>query len=99
MQQLKRSVAILEALVDMIKVCDATAVLATTLRSGRMFMDAFLRRAMPFMTKNFAQHRDDVILVLNTLQKSTRALQVRDVRVRNVYVLTVLVSTYAIMRR
>eukprot|EP00698_Gefionella_okellyi_P000673 TRINITY_DN10600_c0_g1_i2.p1 TRINITY_DN10600_c0_g1~~TRINITY_DN10600_c0_g1_i2.p1 ORF type:complete len:276 (-),score=90.64 TRINITY_DN10600_c0_g1_i2:26-853(-) len=74
-QQIARCVALLEALVDMIKVCDAPPVLATTLRSGRVFMDSFLRHCMPLMTKNFGQHRDTILLILATLQKSTRPMQ------------------------
>ena len=45
------------------------------MQSGRVFVEAFVRQAMPIVDDVFVLHRDDVIGLLKSLQASTRVLQ------------------------
>lgn len=46
-----------------------------TFQSGRIFVETFVRQAMPIVDDVFVLHRDDVIGLLKNLQTSTRVLQ------------------------
>jgi len=43
-------------------------------QNGRMFVDAFVQRAMPMLDHMFRAHRDNIQMLLKHLQLSTRAL-------------------------
>jgi hypothetical protein len=62
-------------LMEAVRMFDGAPVLAAALRSGRLLVEAFVRHAMPLLSKAFPTQRDDVLGVLGTLQKSTRLLQ------------------------
>uniref|UniRef100_A0A8C0EBH6 FA complementation group D2 n=1 Tax=Bubo bubo TaxID=30461 RepID=A0A8C0EBH6_BUBBB len=57
------AVRIFHILVNLVKV-----------RFGRLFVEAFLKLAMPLLDYSFKKHRDDVQSLLKTLQLSTRQL-------------------------
>uniref|UniRef100_A0A8C9LA26 FA complementation group D2 n=1 Tax=Pavo cristatus TaxID=9049 RepID=A0A8C9LA26_PAVCR len=49
-------------------------VLINLVKYGRLFVEAFLKLAMPLLDHSFKKHRDDVQSLLKTLQLSTRQL-------------------------
>ncbi|NWR79930.1 FACD2 protein, partial [Centropus unirufus] len=61
-------------LVNLVKVFDSRPVLSICLKYGRLFVEAFLKLAMPLLDHCFKKHRDDVQSLLKTLQLSTRQL-------------------------
>ncbi|XP_009983076.1 PREDICTED: Fanconi anemia group D2 protein, partial [Tauraco erythrolophus] len=61
-------------LVNLVKVFDSRSVLTICLKYGRLFVEAFLKLAMPLLDYSFKKHRDDVQSLLKTLQLSTRQL-------------------------
>ncbi|XP_069722430.1 Fanconi anemia group D2 protein [Phaenicophaeus curvirostris] len=61
-------------LINLVKVFDSRPVLSTCLKYGRLFVEAFLKLAMPLLDYSFKKHRDDVQSLLRTLQLSTRQL-------------------------
>ncbi|NXH71304.1 FACD2 protein, partial [Hydrobates tethys] len=61
-------------LVNLVKVFDSRPVLGICLKYGRLFVEAFLKLAMPLLDYSFKKHRDDVQSLLKTLQLSTRQL-------------------------
>ncbi|NWY62883.1 FACD2 protein, partial [Chionis minor] len=61
-------------LINLVKVFDSRPVLSTCLKYGRLFVEAFLKLAMPLLDYSFKKHRDDVQSLLKTLQLSTRQL-------------------------
>ncbi|XP_051483302.1 Fanconi anemia group D2 protein isoform X2 [Apus apus] len=61
-------------LVNLVKVFDSRPVLNICLKYGRLFVEAFLKLAMPLLDYSFKKHRDDVQSLLKTLQLSTRQL-------------------------
>ncbi|XP_064012720.1 Fanconi anemia group D2 protein [Pogoniulus pusillus] len=61
-------------LINLVKVFDSRPVLNVCLKYGRLFVEAFLKLAMPLLDYSFKKHRDDVQSLLKTLQLSTRQL-------------------------
>ncbi|NXX51747.1 FACD2 protein, partial [Tricholaema leucomelas] len=61
-------------LINLVKVFDSRPVLNICLKYGRLFVEAFLKLAMPLLDYSFKKHRDDVQSLLKTLQLSTRQL-------------------------
>ncbi|NWV36396.1 FACD2 protein, partial [Grantiella picta] len=61
-------------LVNLVKVFDSRPVLSICLKYGRLFVEAFLKLAMPLLDHSFKKHTDDVQSLLKTLQLSTRQL-------------------------
>ncbi|NXI58264.1 FACD2 protein, partial [Chloroceryle aenea] len=61
-------------LVNLVKVFDSRPVLSICLKYGRLFVEAFLKIAMPLLDYSFKKHRDGVQSLLKTLQLSTRQL-------------------------
>ncbi|NXK94481.1 FACD2 protein, partial [Formicarius rufipectus] len=61
-------------LINLVKVFDSRPVLSICLKYGRLFVEAFLKLAMPVLDHSFKKHRDDVQSLLKTLQLSTRQL-------------------------
>ncbi|NWW91644.1 FACD2 protein, partial [Rhynochetos jubatus] len=61
-------------LINLVKVFDSRPVLSICLKYGRLFVEAFLKLAMPLLDYSFKRHRDDVQSLLKTLQLSTRQL-------------------------
>uniref|UniRef100_A0A8C8RT95 FA complementation group D2 n=1 Tax=Pelusios castaneus TaxID=367368 RepID=A0A8C8RT95_9SAUR len=61
-------------LVNLVKVFDSRPVLSVCLKYGRLFVEAFLKLAMPLLDYSFKKHREDVQSLLKTLQLSTRQL-------------------------
>ncbi|NXJ74553.1 FACD2 protein, partial [Trogon melanurus] len=61
-------------LINWVKVFDSRPVLSICLKYGRLFVEAFLKLAMPLLDYSFKKHRDDVQSLLKTLQLSTRQL-------------------------
>ncbi|XP_030357810.1 Fanconi anemia group D2 protein isoform X1 [Strigops habroptila] len=61
-------------LINLVKVFDSRPVLGVCLKYGRLFVEAFLKLAMPLLDYSFKKHRDDVQSLLKTLQLSTRQL-------------------------
>ncbi|XP_067417363.1 Fanconi anemia group D2 protein [Emydura macquarii macquarii] len=61
-------------LVNLVKVFDSRPVLSVCLKYGRLFLEAFLKLAMPLLDYSFKKHKEDVQSLLKTLQLSTRQL-------------------------
>ncbi|XP_062356901.1 Fanconi anemia group D2 protein [Cinclus cinclus] len=61
-------------LINLVKVFDSRPVLNICLKYGRLFVEAFLKLAMPLLDHSFKKHTDDVQSLLKTLQLSTRQL-------------------------
>ncbi|NWX37329.1 FACD2 protein, partial [Notiomystis cincta] len=61
-------------LINLVKVFDSRPVLSICLKYGRLFVEAFLKLAMPLLDHSFKKHTDDVQSLLKTLQLSTRQL-------------------------
>ncbi|XP_025902236.1 Fanconi anemia group D2 protein [Nothoprocta perdicaria] len=61
-------------LVNLVKVFDSRPVLSICLKYGRLFVEVFLKLAMPLLDYSFKKHKDDVQSLLKTLQLSTRQL-------------------------
>ncbi|NXX77188.1 FACD2 protein, partial [Urocolius indicus] len=61
-------------LVNLVKVSLPSAVFIIHVQYGRLFVEAFLKLAMPLLDYSFKKHRDDVQSLLKTLQLSTRQL-------------------------
>ncbi|XP_010129923.1 PREDICTED: Fanconi anemia group D2 protein, partial [Buceros rhinoceros silvestris] len=61
-------------LVNLVKVFDSRPILSICLKYGRLFVEAFLKLAMPLLDYSFKKHRDDAQSLLKTLQLSTRQL-------------------------
>uniref|UniRef100_A0A8C4V1X9 FA complementation group D2 n=1 Tax=Falco tinnunculus TaxID=100819 RepID=A0A8C4V1X9_FALTI len=61
-------------LINLVKVFDSRPVLSICLKYGRLFVEAFLKLAMPLLDYSFKKHRDDVQSLLKNLQLSTRQL-------------------------
>ncbi|XP_058844694.1 Fanconi anemia group D2 protein-like [Acipenser ruthenus] len=61
-------------LVNLVKVFDSRPVLGVCLRYGRLFVEAFLKLAMPLLDYSFKKHKEDVQSLLKTFQQSTRQL-------------------------
>ncbi|XP_055660391.1 Fanconi anemia group D2 protein isoform X2 [Falco peregrinus] len=61
-------------LINLVKVFDSRPVLGICLKYGRLFVEAFLKLAMPLLDYSFKKHRDDVQSLLKNLQLSTRQL-------------------------
>ncbi|KFQ43168.1 Fanconi anemia group D2 protein, partial [Nestor notabilis] len=61
-------------LINLVKIFDSRPVLGVCLKYGRLFVEAFLKLAMPLLDYSFKKHRDDVQSLLKTLQLSTRQL-------------------------
>ncbi|KAM7011534.1 Fanconi anemia group D2 protein [Passerculus sandwichensis] len=61
-------------LVNLVKVFDSRPVLSICLKYGRLFVEAFLKLAMPLLDHSFKKHTDDVQSLLKTFQMSTRQL-------------------------
>lgn len=50
-------------------------LLTVAMRNGRIIVDAFTRKIMPFLKEHFREHRDDILATLKLQQKITRLLQ------------------------
>ncbi|KAJ1772573.1 Fanconi anemia group D2 protein [Coemansia sp. RSA 1813] len=50
-------------------------ILLHALNGGHVLVDLFIKQLVPQLDKYFLMHRDDVLLVFNRVQKSTRILQ------------------------
>ncbi|XP_036387647.1 Fanconi anemia group D2 protein [Megalops cyprinoides] len=61
-------------LVNMVKMFDTRPVLSVCLKYGRLFLEAFLKLAMPLLDFSFKKHKEDVQSLLKTFQLSTRQL-------------------------
>ncbi|MGH0174593.1 UNVERIFIED_CONTAM: hypothetical protein FKN15_002092 [Acipenser sinensis] len=61
-------------LINLVKVFDSRPVLGVCLRYGRLFVEAFLKLAMPLLDYSFKKHKEDVQSLLKTFQQSTRQL-------------------------
>ncbi|NXO04514.1 FACD2 protein, partial [Rhinopomastus cyanomelas] len=61
-------------LINLVKVFDSRPVLNICLKYGRLFVEVFLKLAMPLLDYSFKKHRDYVQSLLKTLQLSTRQL-------------------------
>ncbi|KYO27801.1 Fanconi anemia group D2 protein [Alligator mississippiensis] len=61
-------------LVNLVRVFDSRPVLSNCLKYGRLFVEAFLKLAMPLLDHSFKKHKEDVQSLLKSLQLSTRQL-------------------------
>ncbi|XP_007652032.1 Fanconi anemia group D2 protein isoform X3 [Cricetulus griseus] len=61
-------------LINLMKVFDSYPVLHVCLKYGRHFVEAFLKQCMPLLDFCFRKHREDVLSLLETLQRNTRLL-------------------------
>ncbi|KAF9911840.1 Fanconi anemia group D2 protein [Linnemannia zychae] len=65
-----------QKLAAFVKSNDKREVLAVTLKHSKIFMDQFIKRALPFMGVHFRGHQDTVAKIFkNHLQAATRSLQ------------------------
>ena len=74
-EQISSATSMLKRLVSMTRDYSKRNVCMTAVKKGGSFIDKFLKKAMPFVTVYFNEHEEQVILVLKTLQNSTRQLQ------------------------
>eukprot|EP01135_Chromosphaera_perkinsii_P010387 Nk52_evm59s2118 gene=Nk52_evmTU59s2118 len=62
--------------VQLVKQQDGKSILLAVLKKSRIFIETFLKMAMPFLDDSFKIYREESLLLLKTLQQSTRSLQV-----------------------
>jgi hypothetical protein len=62
-------------LTRIVKMYDKRTVLKNLLKQGKLFLDTFVKKAMPLLNDNFKQYYDDVVDILKVLQQSTRVFQ------------------------
>jgi hypothetical protein len=68
----------LQKFIGFTRVNETKAVLHSCLVYGKQFFEMFLKRAMPILDESFSfQEHEAVLKILQSLQKSTRNLQVR----------------------
>ncbi|ORX85340.1 hypothetical protein BCR32DRAFT_290760 [Anaeromyces robustus] len=62
-------------LTQIVKIYDKKAILKHLLKQGKVFLDTFVKKAMPVLNSQFRFFRDDIISTLKILQQSTRIFQ------------------------
>ena len=73
--QISSATTLMRRLVSLTRGYSKRSVCMTAVKKGGNFIDKFLKKAMPFVTVYFKDHEEQVIMVLKTLQNSTRQLQ------------------------
>eukprot|EP00794_Sanderia_malayensis_P010920 gene10920-12080_t len=68
-------VRIFYLLISIVKIVDTRAVLACSLKLGRVFLEVFLKHCMPVLDMKLKTNKDEVHGLLKNLQQSTRCLQ------------------------
>uniref|UniRef100_A0A671UW42 FA complementation group D2 n=1 Tax=Sparus aurata TaxID=8175 RepID=A0A671UW42_SPAAU len=68
------AVRVFHMLLNLVKVFDSRLVLNVCLKYGRLFLETFLKLAMPLLDNSFKRHKEDVQNLLKTFQLSTRQL-------------------------
>ncbi|ORX54486.1 hypothetical protein DM01DRAFT_23463 [Hesseltinella vesiculosa] len=68
-------VTIFESITSYVKVQDKRALFGLLLKSSRFFIEQFTRHSIPFFTKIFKAHKNDIVAIFRTFQMATRMLQ------------------------
>lgn len=71
-----KSVTCFLKLVEFAKVFEKRTILAGILKNSKLFLDVFIKKMLPLMSKNFKAHQDAVTCIVKYLQNGTRILQV-----------------------
>jgi Fanconi anemia group D2 protein len=66
---------IFQMLVNLVKTTEKRPFLGAALKYGRLLVEAFLRQGMPLLYEVFRTKQDEVLVLLKSLQHSTRSLQ------------------------
>lgn len=74
--QTARIVRIFDRITRYVKAKEDKMLIGVLLKTGRLFIDQFLKHSIPFFTKVFKTHTSDIIGIFKDFQTSTRALQV-----------------------
>ncbi|KAK3892628.1 hypothetical protein Pcinc_003517 [Petrolisthes cinctipes] len=69
------AIKILHTTINILKTHNSKNLLASCLKYGRMFLDVFVRCGMPLLDSCLRGHNQDVVILLKSLQASTRILQ------------------------
>eukprot|EP00731_Ephydatia_muelleri_P027407 Em0019g280a len=75
LQSIHLSANVLYMLVTLVKSFEKRAVLSAALKYGTLYIEALLKFGMPVIDVEFRPHKDEVLTLLRTLQKSTRCFQ------------------------
>ena len=73
--KLEISVRLFSILINIVKSFDGRLFLGTALRSGRFYIDSFLKLGMPLLDFIFREKNSEVTSLLKSLQQGTRCLQ------------------------
>ncbi|KAK4317245.1 hypothetical protein Pmani_011660 [Petrolisthes manimaculis] len=68
------AINILHTTVNILKKHNSKSLLASCLKYGRMFLDVFVRCGMPLLDSCLRAHNQDVVILIKSLQASTRIL-------------------------
>jgi hypothetical protein len=71
-----RIVRIFERITNYVKSKDQRLLLGVLLKTGRLFIEAFTKHSIPYLTRVFKTHSSSVIGIFKDFQASTRMLQV-----------------------
>ncbi|XP_065673752.1 Fanconi anemia group D2 protein isoform X6 [Hydra vulgaris] len=75
MVKVETSIKVFHVLVDIVKNTESHALLGSALKYSRIYLETFLKYAMPFLEKTLRSQKDLVHAILKNLQQSTRLLQ------------------------
>ncbi|XP_065640806.1 Fanconi anemia group D2 protein isoform X2 [Hydra vulgaris] len=75
MVKVETSIKVFHVLVDIVKNTESHALLGSALKYSRIYLETFLKYAMPFLEKTLRLQKDLVHAILKNLQQSTRLLQ------------------------
>src|SRR5204863_275351 len=65
-----------QKLVSFIKQNHKRVILSVVLKYGRLFIDLFVKKMLPFMEESFKLHRDATLTIFKEFQSATRNIQI-----------------------
>lgn len=71
-----RIVRIFERITFYVKSKEQRILLGVLLKTSRLFIEAFRKHSIPYFTRVFKNHKEDVVAIFKDFQGTTRMLQV-----------------------
>lgn len=71
-----RIVKIFERITNYIKIKEHKLLLGVLLRTGRIYIDHFTKYSIPYFTRIFKTHSNEIVSIFKDFQTSTRVLQI-----------------------
>jgi hypothetical protein len=74
--QISQVVNVFERITNYVKMKEQRTLFGLLLKSSRFFIQQFTKYSIPFLSRVFKDHKDDIVAIFKQLQVGTRLLQV-----------------------